>query len=216
MRRGPSTRDDGAVLDHLVYAGPDLPEAVARVTELTGVTPAPGGSHVGVGTANHLADLGAGIYLEVIGPDPAQPEPLAPRPFGIDELTEPGLVAWAVRTTNLDATIASARAHGFDPGDAVEMSRETAEGELLHWRLTPPSAPGTLRPFIIDWGGTPHPTTRGLPSLPLLMVTGTHPDPDSVLAVTDALGLELLVRRADRAGLIAALRTPEGRQVALS
>lgn len=205
-----------SVLDHLVYAGPDLAEAVARVTELTGVTPAPGGSHAGWGTANHLADLGAGMYLEVIGPDPAQPEPEAPRPFGIDELTEPALVAWAVRTTDIDATIAAARAHGFDPGDAQEMSRRTADGEVLRWRLTPPGTPGTLRPFLIDWGTTPHPTTRGLPSLPLLMVTGTHPDPDSVLAVTDALGLELLVRRADRPSLVAALRTPQGRQVALS
>lgn len=216
MRRALSARDDGAVLDHLVYAGPDLAEAVARVTALTGVTPAPGGSHVGLGTANHLADLGAGMYLEVVGPDPAQPEPDAPRPFGIDELTEPALVAWAVRTTDLDATIAEARAHGFDPGDALEMSRETADGEVLRWRLTPPSAPGTLRPFLIDWGSTPHPTTRGLPSIPLLMVTGAHPDPASVRTATDALGLELLVRRADKAGLNAALRTPEGRQVALS
>ncbi len=204
------------MLDHLVYAGPDLAEAVARVKELTGVTPAPGGGHVGLGTANHLADLGAGAYLEVIGPDPAQPPPAQPRPFGIDDLTEPALVAWAVRTTDLDATIAHARAHGFDPGDAIEMSRETADGELLRWRLTPPSRPGTLTPFLIDWGATPHPTTRGLPSLPLLMVTGAHPDPDSVLAVTDALGLELLVRRAGRAALNAAVRTPEGRQVALS
>ncbi|WP_328444651.1 VOC family protein [Amycolatopsis sp. NBC_00438] len=204
------------MLDHLVYAGPDLAEAVARVKELTGVTPAPGGSHVGLGTANHLADLGAGAYLEVIGPDPAQPDPARPRPFGIDDLTEPALVAWAVRTTDLDATIKNARTHGFDLGDAIGMSRETAGGELLRWRLTPPSLPGTLRPFLIDWGGTPHPTTRDLPSLPLLMVTGAHPDPDSVLAVTDALGLELLVRRADRASLTAAVRTPEGRQVALS
>lgn len=204
------------VLDHLVYAGPDLAAAVARVAALTGVTPAPGGRHVGLGTANHLADLGAGMYLEVIGPDPDQPDPEGPRPFGIDELTEPALVAWAVRTTDIDTTIAKARAHGFDPGDATEMSRETGDGETLRWRLTPPSVPGTLHPFLIDWGSTPHPTTRDLPSLPLLMVTGTHPDPDSVLAVTDALGLELLVRRAPKAGLTAALRTPEGRQVALS
>ncbi|WP_410675090.1 VOC family protein [Amycolatopsis sp. cmx-4-68] len=204
------------MLDHLVYAGPDLAEAVARVTELTGVTPAPGGRHTGLGTANHLADLGAGAYLEVIGPDPAQPDPGRPRPFGIDDLTEPALVAWAVRTTDLDATIAKARARGFDPGDALEMSRETPDGERLTWRLTPSSVPGTLHPFLIDWGATPHPTTRDLPSLPLLMVTGTHPDPDSVLAVTDALGLELLVRRAARAGLVAAVRTPEGRQVVLS
>ena len=204
------------MLDHLVYAGPDLADAVTRVAELTGVTPAPGGSHPGLGTANHLADLGAGMYLEVIGPDPAQPDPDVPRPFGIDDLTEPALVAWAVRTTDLDATIAQARAHGFDPGDALEMSRATAGGETLHWRLTPPSAPGTLRPFLIDWGTTPHPTTRGLPSLPLLMVTATHPDPSWVHTATDALGLEFLVRRTEKATLTAALRTPQGRQVALS
>lgn len=204
------------MLDHLVYAGPDLAGAVARVAALTGVTPVPGGSHRGLGTANHLADLGAGMYLEVIGPDPAQPTPETPRPFGIDDLTEPALVAWAVRTTDLDATIAQARSHGFDPGDAVEMSRETKTGELLRWRLTPPSAPGTLRPFLIDWGSTPHPTTRDLPSLPLLMVTGTHPDPASVHRATDALGLEFLVRRAEKPSLTAALRTPEGRQVALT
>ncbi|WP_372508616.1 VOC family protein [Amycolatopsis iheyensis] len=204
------------MLDHLVYAGPDLAEAVARVTALTGVTPAPGGSHVGLGTANHLADLGAGMYLEVVGPDPAQPDPGSPRPFGIDDLTEPALVAWAVRTTDLDATIARARTHGFDPGDAREMSRETADGETLRWRLTPPSTPGTLRPFLIDWGSTPHPTTRGLPSIPLLMVTGTHPDPVSVHTATDALGLELLVRRAGKATLTAALQAKNGRQVALT
>lgn len=204
------------VLDHLVYAGPDLADAVARVTALTGVTPAPGGRHVGVGTANHLADLGAGMYLEVIGPDPDQPDPEAPRPFGIDDLTEPALVAWAVRTPDIDATVASARAHGFDPGDPAEMSRETGDGETLRWRLTPPSLPGTLRPFLIDWGSTPHPTTRGLPSIPLLMVTATHPDPASVHAATDALDLEFLVRRAGKASLTAALRTPDGRQVALS
>ncbi|MGW4528542.1 VOC family protein [Amycolatopsis sp. NPDC004378] len=204
------------MLDHLVYAGPDLAEAVARVTALTGVTPAPGGSHVGLGTANHLADLGAGMYLEVVGPDPAQPEPENPRPFGIDDLTEPALVAWAVRTTDLDATIAQARARGFDPGDAVEMSRATQDGEVLRWRLTPPSLPGTLRPFLIDWGTTPHPTTRGLPSIPLLMVTGAHPDPESVKTATEALGLELLVRRANQASLTAALQAKDGRQVALT
>ncbi|SFW92410.1 VOC family protein [Amycolatopsis australiensis] len=204
------------MLDHLVYAGPDLADAVARVAALTGVTPAPGGRHVGLGTANHLADLGAGAYLEVIGPDPAQPDPEGPRPFGIDDLTEPALVAWAVRAPDLDATIARARAHGFDPGDAIEMSRESATGELLRWRLTPPSAPGSLRPFLIDWGTTPHPTTRDLPSIPLLMLTGTHPDPASVQVATDALGLELLVRRAGKASLTAALRSRDGRQVALT
>lgn len=216
MRRRSSARDDGGVLDHLVFAGPDLAAAVAHVTALTGVAPVPGGSHVGVGTANHLADLGAGAYLEIIGPDPAQPDPDRPRPFGIDDLTGPALVAWALRTTDIDATIAQARASGYDPGDAAEMSRTTAEGEVLRWRLTAPPAGTSLVPFLIDWGSTPHPTTRGLPSLPLLMVTGAHPDPPAVDRAIQALNLEFLVRRAENPGLTAALRSAEGRQVALS
>ena len=204
------------VLDHLVYAGPDLAAAVAHVTDLTGVAPVPGGSHVGLGTANYLADLGMGAYLEIIGPDPAQPDPARPRPFGIDDLAEPALVAWALRTTDIDATIADARANGYDPGDATEMSRETADGEVLRWRLTPPPSALSLAPFLIDWGTTPHPTTRGLPALPLLMITGAHPDPPAVDKAIQALNLEFLVRRADHPALNAALRDPAGAQVALT
>ncbi|GAA4549585.1 VOC family protein [Amycolatopsis samaneae] len=202
-------------LDHLVFAGPDLGAAVAHVAELTGVEPVPGGSHVGLGTANHLADLGAGAYLEVIGPDPAQPEPSAPRPFGIDDLREPALVTWAVRTPDIDVAVAGVRAAGYDPGDAHDMSRD-AQGELLSWRLTTPGGLDGLAPFLIDWGSTPHPTTRGLPKIPLLMVTGVHPDPAAVDVVTRALGLELLVRRDRKPGLVAVLRRPDGAQVTLS
>lgn len=202
-------------LDHLVFAGPDLAAAVAQVAELTGVAPAPGGSHVGLGTANYLADLGAGAYLEIIGPDPGQPDHGGPRPFGIDSLREPALVTWAVRTTDIDATIAEVRAGGYDPGDAFDMSRE-ANGEVLSWRLTAPGGLDGLAPFLIDWGTTAHPTTRDLPEIPLLLVTGVHPDPAAVDAVTRALTLELLVRRDRKPGLVAVLRASDGRQVTLS
>src|SRR2546423_1530247 len=81
---------------------------------------APAGRAGGLGAAKPRAGRGAGVCLEVSGPDPEQATPETPRAFGIDELTEPALVAWAVRTTDIDATIAQAREHGFDPGDAVE------------------------------------------------------------------------------------------------
>ncbi|KZB82488.1 VOC family protein [Amycolatopsis regifaucium] len=204
------------VLDHLVYAGPDLEEAVARVADLTGVTPVRGGRHVGLGTANYLADLGAGAYLEVVGPDPEQPEHIGPRPFGIDELTEPALVTWAARVRGIDDAIAEARERGYDPGEAFEMSRVTDDGEVLTWRLTGAGGLDGLAPFLIDWGNTPHPTTRELPSIPLLLVTGVHPEPAAVETTVRALGMDMLVRRDARPGLVAVLETSAGKQVALS
>lgn len=203
-------------LDHLVYAGPDLADAVIRVRELTGVAPVPGGSHVGLGTANYLVALGGRAYLEIIGPDPAQPDPGRPRPFGIDALTEPRLVAWSVRTPAIDQVIATARARGFDPGDARAMSRRTADGELLSWRLTWSGKGGGLVPFLIDWGATPHPTCRPLPEIPLLAFTGVHPQPPRVHRALQALGLELLVRPNHEPGLVAVLESATGAPVVLT
>lgn len=118
-------------LDHLVYAGPDLADAVIRVTELIGVAPVPGGSHVGLGTANYLVALGGRAYLEIVGPDPAQPDPERPRPLGIDTLDAPKLVAWSVRTPEIDQVIATARARGFDPGDARDVAPHRGRGAAV-------------------------------------------------------------------------------------
>ncbi|MFJ6753183.1 VOC family protein [Streptomyces sp. NPDC091266] len=182
-----------AVLDHLVYATPDLDRTVAEVAALTGLRPVPGGSHPGRGTRNHLLGLGGGAYVEIIGPDPEQPAPEGPRWFGIDALAGPRLVTWAVRVTGIDGHVARARALGHDPGDPVAMSRRTPDGGRIGWQLTPPAsgADGVL-PFLLDWGDTPHPTAAdGLPVLPLVSFTATHPEPGAVQAGLAALGARL-------------------------
>jgi hypothetical protein len=220
---------DGAfepTLDHLVLATPHLRETVDDVAARCGVRPVEGGRHVGLGTRNHLIGLGGNAYLEIIGPDDEQPAPPQPRPFGVDALTGPRLVTWAVRPDDVDAVVARARAAGHDPGDPRPMSRRTPSGDLLAWRLTPPSDGGAasahgLWPFLIDWGATPHPTAAphptatigaaALPVVPLLSLRATHPDPDAVYEGLAALGVRLEVTRGERPALVAVLGTPGGR-----
>ena len=99
-------------LDHLVYAVPDLAAGVAAMTALLGVAPSPGGPHPGLGTRNFLVSLGESCYLEIIGPDPEQPQPSRPRPFGLDRLAGGRLVSWAIH----DSRPRAARRRGASEG----------------------------------------------------------------------------------------------------
>jgi len=193
------------VFDHVVYATPDLDATAADLTDRLGLAPAPGGSHPGMGTRNLLYGLGDGRYFELIGPDEAQDAP--PRWFGIAALTRPRLASWAIRTEKLDFVVAGARERGYDPGDPVDMSRQ-AESGLISWRLTMPK--DTLIPFLIEWGETPHPSSRDLPQLTLDSFAGEHPDPTSVRHVLGALGIGLPLTRTPHTRLTATLTGPGG------
>ncbi len=191
-------------VDHLVYAVPDLMAGVAEFARQSEIEPVPGGRHLGQGTANYLVGLGHGRYLEIIGPDPDSDVP--PSLFGLDIERPARLVTWAVRTTAIDRAVASARALGYDPGAATDLSRQ-AGTTLLRWRLT---AAAGIRPFLIDWGSSPHPSTSGLPAVELLEFTVSADDPRSVRAQLAALESTVPVEQADRDGLRARLGTPAG------
>ncbi|HEX6353616.1 VOC family protein [Actinophytocola sp.] len=189
-------------LDHLVYAVPDLAVATAAFADRYGVQPVPGGRHEGKGTRNYLVGLGGSAYLEIIGPDPESDSP--PTWFEIAALTEPKLVDWAIRPADLDATVANARAAGYDPGEVESMSRLTTDGTVLAWRLTPPR--GALVPFLIDWGTTSHPTTSGLPEVELVSFHAEHPDVAAISRDLAAVGARLDVRTGPNPGLYARFR----------
>lgn len=211
-----------AAIDHLVYAVPDLASAIDWFEDATGVRPAIGGSHDGMGTHNALVSLGD-CYLELIAPDPGQPDPPAtggPRPFGIDDVLAPGgegtaLVGFAVRPDDdetLDDIADRAADAGYDPGPVIAMSRVTPGGDRLAWNLTLPTQ-RTL-PFFIDWGDTPKPHTTQPDGVELDSLTIVHPRPFDVLGVVAALGLDITVSGTEsndeRPGLRAILTAEDG------
>ena len=200
-------------LDHLVYGVPDLLSGVRQFAEDAGVEPVVGGRHAGLGTANYLVRLGAYAYLEIIGPDPQSPGAPTPYLFGVDTLTTPALLTWCVRTEDIDHRIALARSQGYDPGDAIGMSRVTRTGDVLSWRLTPNTiqdTSGTV-PCLIDWGQSTHPTASDLPQLELAEFAVLSPSVDITAGQLDALGVSLAVEYSSTAHLRAVLDTPNGR-----
>ncbi|MDG2028882.1 MAG: ATP-dependent helicase HrpB [Acidimicrobiales bacterium] len=197
-----------ATIDHLVFATPDLDATVREIRESWGVDPTDGGSHDGRGSRNVLLALGGATYLEVIGPDPAQPDPSGPRPFGLDDLTEPTLVTWAAGVPAIDVWIEWARGRGLDPGDAFSMSRTTPQGATLEWRLTTPSADGAgVLPFLIEWPGAT-PAATSATGCSLMSLELRHPDP-AIGSRLREYAVPVEIQRGD-AGLTASLITPAG------
>ncbi|MEU7525765.1 VOC family protein [Saccharothrix sp. NPDC042600] len=199
-----------ARIDHVLYAAPELEAAVADLAARLGVRAAGGGQHPGVGTHNRLLGLGPHTYLEVIAPDPSQPGPALPRPYGVDGVTSGRVVGWALTVDDIDAAVARARAAGFDPGEVLDGQRRTPDGELLRWRLTANARTAGVVPFLIDWGGTPHPARSAPAGLALASLHIEHPEPANVLAALRALGVEVEVRAASTEALVMRVDGPNG------
>lgn len=216
-------------VDHLVFTCPTLEEGITYIHELTGVRAELGGGHPGLGTHNALLSLGDNIYLEIIAPDPEQPEPAQPRPFSLDDSrTHFRLNAFAVRP-NPPTSIQALRAHmmteGFDPGMPRGMSRRMPGGSTLRWWLTPLSGHHLVaagpQPFLIDWGSTPSPARSAPRGCSLLEIRCYGPYAREMKRVLDGMGLQRgLVEFCHHEGwrfprhennfLIATLSTPRG------
>ena len=198
------------LIDHLIYAGPDLDAAVATLHRHLGVEAGGGGKHPGRGTHNKLLALGPRTYLELIAPDPSQPAPATPRPYGVEGIVQGGLVGWAIAVEDIEAARAYARSHGFDPGPVVDGHREDATGRLMHWRVTANAEVAGLIPFLISWGDTRHPAVDAPADLALSALSVEHPRPTEIRTALAAMGADVEVRRAPRPALVARIAGPHG------
>ena len=153
------------------------------------------------------------MYLELIGRDPSQAPPSGPRWLGLDDLTTPRLITWAVKGVDLEHRADVARRAGLELGEVRSGQRQQSDGQMLSWRLTYPDMRhgDGLVPFLIDWGGSPHPAEHAPGGAELVELRAEHPEPAMISQLLRHLGIELRVSRGPARALIATLETPHGR-----
>jgi hypothetical protein len=200
-------------VDHLVYATVDLDRGIRDIESLLGVRATDGGRHPGRGTRNALLALGDDTYLEIIAPDPDQPPPPSERWFGIDRLTSSRLVAWAAKTSDVDALRERALRRGVALGDIRAGSRRQPDGVELSWRFTDPGhvVAGGVVPFFIDWGQSPHPARSAAKGGMLLELRAEHPEASSIRTMFETLGIQIPVSEGMRPALVAVIEGRHGR-----
>ena len=199
-----------ALLDHLVYATPDL-ETTCRDLEIRlGVRASAGGQHPGRGTRNALIAIGPKAYLEIIAPDPLQPETRSGW-FGIDQLTTPKLVTWAVRVDDLEAFVKEVSPNA-KVGAVRNGSRKTPEGTTLSWQLTEPQLEQGvgLMPFLIEWNSREHPANSAITGPPLVQLRLEHPEPELIRKQLQALRVEVAVDEGSSPALVALFEGANG------
>jgi hypothetical protein len=201
-----------SVLDHLVYATPDLNSTVDRIEALFGVRAAVGGHHKAWRTTNALLSLGTRMYLEIMGPDDSARVPNQPRPFDLDDLVAPRLVTWVARSADMQTVIVKARRHGVDLGELRERSRQKPDGSVLKWTMTDLTKPreGGVIPYFINWGTSAHPAETSPEGCKLLTVQLSHPDAGRIGQILSHLGIEAAVDFGAKASLEALIETPQG------
>ena len=200
------------LVDHLVYAAFDLDTAIAGLAQRFGVRAQAGGKHIGLGTHNALLALGPRTYLEIIAPDPEQPEPSMPA-LGVRRTTRSGLVAWALACDDIDGVVAEARSRGYDPGEVSDGRRTEPAGTVLRWRAAFNAQADGLMPFLICWDGTDHPARSAPHGLILESLEIEHPDPPAITPWLTTLGADVEVKPAAAPALVARLSGPNGSEV---
>lgn len=202
-------RDARDAFDHILLGAADLDEGVRWVEERTGARAKPGGSHPGRGTRNALLGLGKRHYLEIIAPDPAQPN--APDERGLRKLASPRIIQWAIHSDDIAAAKRLAEAAGVKTAGPQPGSRQRPDGKMLRWQTLGIESATPLVPFLIQWEpGSPHPSEDAPPLGAVQSLHFETPQPDELRRVLHGAGIEADIRQAGEPRIVLAVRTARG------
>lgn len=206
-------------LDHLTVVAPSLAEGAAHVEACLGIAVPFGQRHAYMGTHNHLLQLGAAVYLEVVALDPEAEAPGRPRWFGLDDRERVRrdwndgrrLRGWVARVDGIRAVVAGRRSVF---GETVSLPPVEPSFDFA----IPPDGSLPLdgaAPSIIDRRGRARSMAaiadRGARLHALSLAT---PDPAAVEALYRALAIDRppTVRHGPEVRYRALIDTPAGRR----
>ena len=140
-------------IDHLVIAVPDLDAAAHELKQRVGLAVTGGGRHEGGGTANRIAYLADGAYLELIAVEDREAAlrtPVGTATVAQLEARGPGLATFALLDDRLEVTVPELQANGSDIGPVHRGTRRRPDGELVEWAIAaPPQVGPDGVPFLI-------------------------------------------------------------------
>lgn len=200
-------------IDHIVYAVPDLKEAMNQFEQLSGVRPAFGGYHTTEGTKNALVSLGNLRYLEFLAVDRNNDQAPLPRWMGVDLIHSPTITRWSLKSSNLEQDSEVLRNYNTQLGTIKSGQRKTTNGQLLAWKMSLPLAEPEVEiaPFLTDWQHSDsHPSEQLPAQCQLLNISATHPNPASLLSVLTYFYPDLDITPYDQARLSINIQTPNG------
>ena len=200
-------------IDHIVYAVPNLHEAVETFNARLGVTAHIGGRHLNRGTHNALVNLGKGAYLELIAVDHDNHNFVGNRWMGIDLLDKARVVRWSMRSEDINRDARWLRMKAPNLSTIVEGSRLTTDGDELAWKMTLPGSSPMVEiiPFFTDWSESSfHPCDRLVEEVELLSISITGSRVRDLEFFQADLNFPLKLVEAQEARIRIEIKTPSG------
>jgi hypothetical protein len=206
------------LLDHIILGCNDLDRGIAFVEERTGVRAILGGVHPGRGTRNALLSLGKRRYLEIMAPDPDQPDAKEPLALHLRKLSEPQITGWAVHPGDVGSLAKKLRDAGVAFEGPTPGSRKRPDGRVLQWQtLTLKDNASWLLPFFIEWSADSlHPSADAPAGCRLIRFEAVTPEPDTLAKTAALLSLDMPIIKGEKPQLRATLAGPKGDLFAVS
>jgi len=201
------------ILDHIVYAVPNLEAAVEAFEKMSGVRPMIGGRHLTKGTKNAVVNLGNRAYLEIIAIDEDNENVTSNRWMGVDLINKPKVTRWSLKSENLQEDSQVLSNYRSEMGVISGGQRQTTSGDLLSWEMILPLASPEVElvPFMTDWSSSSVHPTESMPDIcRFLGFEFEHIEPKSLSKTMNELGLDLAIKKSENISIKVKIDTPNG------